>query len=225
MQKHDAWMQWPERDCWNAFFLYTTQLTILWIVVYGGTCYITSLHQFRMPLHLDADLRMPFVPGAAVIYLSLFPMLWLSPFVLRTRAQLKSFCRSLQLIFLICGAGFLLFPSEEVRRYEFTSGISGQVFEFADWINLSYNNLPSLHVGLAVLCASVYSRSAPFRIAFWLWAWAAAIWISTLLTHQHYLIDTVAGAAVGYAVSQAAFPVTKTRSPASHRANDSALET
>jgi hypothetical protein len=67
---------------------------------------------------------------------------------------------------------------------------AGWLYRFADTVNLEYNMVPSLHVAFAVSCALSYSRiSWP-----WLWwSWAAAIALSTLLCHQHHLLDLVAG--------------------------------
>ncbi|MEM8681125.1 MAG: phosphatase PAP2 family protein [Planctomycetota bacterium] len=166
--------------------------------MYGGTCWMTSLHNFRIPLQLDADLAMPFVPQAIVVYLSLFPMTWLAPFVLRSRKQLATFARALAVLIVCCGVGFLLIPSEEVRSMPAVDGWVGPVFGFADDVNLSFNNLPSLHVGMAVVCAYFYSLGKSGLARTNVWLWAIAIGISTLLTHQHYITDVVAG--VGVAV-------------------------
>lgn len=205
MLKREAWIQWPSRQCWLAFVHYGALLTILWIVIYGGANWVTSLHPYRFRLHFDAELYMPFHPAAAVVYLSLFPMLWLSPFVLQTEERLKSFAKALAWLFLLCGLGFLLLPSEEVRVHETATNFFGQVFTFADWINLRYNYLPSLHVGMAVLCAYVYVDSAPPKLALLLWGWAAVISLSTLITHQHYVVDVLAGGALGYLIAKTSY--------------------
>ena len=197
-------IRWPDRRCWVAFFRYGALLSVLWIVVYGGADWITSLHNYRVPLHLEAELHIPFVPAAAVIYLSLFPLLWLAPFLLETEAYLASFAKALTRLFVTSGVGLLLLPGEEVRTQTADSNFFGQVYEFADWINLSHNYLPSLHVGMAVFCAAIYSRTASQRIATILWLWAAAIALSTLFMHQHYVADLAAGGALGYVIAKSA---------------------
>nr|WP_261360692.1 phosphatase PAP2 family protein [Aeoliella straminimaris] len=135
---------------------------------------------------------MPFVPQAIVVYLSLFPMTWLAPFVLRTRQQLATFAAALAVLIVCSGCGFLLIPSEEVRSTPVVDGWVAPVFRFADEVNLSFNNLPCLHVGMAVLCAYFYSQGKSTRARAIVWLWAIAIGISTLVTHQHYIADVVA---------------------------------
>jgi membrane-associated phospholipid phosphatase len=190
----ESWVRWPNSQCWIAFVSYGLPLTILWLVVYGGSCWITSLHPYRVHLETDADLAMPFVPAAAVVYLSLFPLIWLAPFVLQTPERLRSFARVLAVLFIVSGVGFVLIPSEEVRSTPSVDGAVGSIFRFADWINLSYNNLPCLHAGMAVACAWFYSQHKGAAARVLVWLWVLAISASTLLTHQHYLIDVAAGA-------------------------------
>lgn len=205
MRRDEAWMRRPDRDCWTAFICYGSLLSVLWLIVYGGADWITSLHNYRIRLHFESELHIPFVPAASIIYLSLFPMLWLSPFVLQTKKRLKLFARALAFLYVVSGIGFLIFPGKNVRQQIPSFGFIGQVSEFADWINLNYNYLPSLHVGMAVFCASIYARTAPPRIRGLFWAWAAAISLSTLFTHQHYVADVAAGGALGFAIATRIF--------------------
>jgi membrane-associated phospholipid phosphatase len=81
---------------------------------------------------------------------------------------------------------------------------NGLAFQLADWINLTYNSLPSLHVGMAVVCAYSYGRLTSPAAALGWWAWATAIALSTLLTHQHYVVDVATGGALGFIVAVSA---------------------
>jgi membrane-associated phospholipid phosphatase len=191
---------WPDRDRVAAFVGHGSLLCLLWVVVYGGTSWFTGLHDYRISLGWNEDSYIPFLPETAVIYLSLFPMIWLSLFILPTPADVKQFAVTLACLFVVSGIGFLIFPGRTFSPAEAATEPIQPVFEFADWINLEHNYLPSLHVGMAVVCSYVYGRQLPRRIAFFFWAWAAAIALSTLLTHQHYLADVVAGGIVGWLV-------------------------
>lgn len=193
---------WPNRACWAAFAGYGVALTLLWIVVYGGASWFTSLHGWRVRLDIDADWSIPFVPAASVVYLSLFPMVWLAPWLLQTPEQLRRFAVALAILFVCSGVGFLFLPSDEVRPAPGPTGFFGAVFDFADWINLSHNHLPCLHVGMAVVCASAYSVAGGRLQTLGMWLWAAAIAVSTLLTHQHYLADVAAGAALSLLIAR-----------------------
>jgi membrane-associated phospholipid phosphatase len=202
MRQTGAWIRWPDRRCWSAFFHASAWLMLLWVVVYGGANWLTGLHDYRVRLDTRLDGQMPFVPATAIIYLSLFPMLWLSPFVLQTPQRLKSFAWTLAALIALSGIGFLILPAEPVYAAPDAEGAIGVVFRFADWLNLDHNYLPSLHVGMAVVCAGAYSRCGPITLGVISWLWAAAITFSTLLTHQHYVADAVAGAALGFLVTR-----------------------
>ena len=68
------------------------------------------------------------------------------------------------------------------------------------WSNqlaLRHNYLPSLHVCLATTIAMAVSRRQGTQI--YLYLWAAAVAVSTLLVHQHHLADVLAGGLLAYA--------------------------
>src|SRR5262249_38786418 len=61
---------------------------------------------------------------------------------------------------------------------------------------LEYNCVPSLHVALAATAGWFYLKVGGALWRFFVCAWVAAIVASTLLGHQHHLVDLVAGAAL-----------------------------
>jgi membrane-associated phospholipid phosphatase len=188
---------WPNRAVWRTFVQCSAWLTLEWVIVYGGANWIAGLHSYRVPLETAMDRQIPFVPQASFIYLSLFPMLWLAPFRLQTPGELRRFAAALGWLIAIAGIGFLVLPSQAVRSTPSVAGISGPIFQFADWINLSFNYLPSLHVGMAVVCARAYASLTSPMLTTGFSLWAAAIIVSTLLTHQHFIVDIVVGVACG----------------------------
>jgi membrane-associated phospholipid phosphatase len=192
---------WPSRECLVAFLANGLWLSLLWIVIYGGTSWLTGLHGYRVRLGFEAEKAIPFIPEAALVYLSLFPMIWLSLFILPTPYEIRRFAKALAWLYVISGIGFILLPGEQAYSLPAVHEAINPVFEFADWINLEYNYLPSLHVGLAVACAYAYSERLSLGRTLLMWTWAAAISASTLLTRQHYLADVIAGAAVGWLIA------------------------
>jgi membrane-associated phospholipid phosphatase len=110
------------------------------------------------------------------------------------------------LAILIGGIGFLLLPSQPAYGPPGDLGAWAWMYRFADQINLTYNMAPSLHVALSVCCVAVFARRASGFVALLLWAWAAAIAASTLLTHQHHLLDAVTGWGLGLAASCVTLP-------------------
>jgi membrane-associated phospholipid phosphatase len=169
----------------------------MWLVVYGGASWIASLHSYRVRLWTDAELAIPFVPAASAVYLSLLPMLWMSPLVLPGKIELKRLSKAITLAILVSAPGFILLPS--MPGYPpHSAGLEGPIFRFADALNLQYNMCPSLHVAMAVAAAYIYALHSLPRVRYFWWLWAAAIMVSTLLTHQHHIIDALAGAFVGW---------------------------
>lgn len=191
----------PSRELWLLLLREAVWITCLWLAVYGGASWITGQHEYRVRLGTRLDSVIPFVPAAAVAYLSLFPMFWLAPLVLRTRDQVISFSKSLAWLIVLSGVAFLLIPSDEPHPPQHPAGFFGGLHALADHLNLNYNFFPSLHVGMAVVCAWAYGRCAARWLAVCCWLWAAAISLSTLLTHQHYVVDVVAGAALACLIS------------------------
>lgn len=125
----------------------------------------------------------PFRPEWSAVYLSLDLFLPLT-FALLPRPKLGEFAQSLLLATVWAWPIFLLLPLEPLATPP--SFQPGWIFWFADLMNLDGNMLPSLHVTYAVLCALALKN-------WWSSAWATAIAVSTLLTHQHYTIDALVG--------------------------------
>ncbi|MBA3483474.1 MAG: phosphatase PAP2 family protein [Pirellulales bacterium] len=205
MTREAATFRWPDRACFGAFLLYGVLLCILWVVIYGGASWLTGLHGYRVRLDTVADAGIPFVPEASVVYLSLFPMIWLSLFILPTPYEIRKFAKALAWLYVVSGIGFILLPAEQIHSTPPIQGPIRPVFEFADWINLDYNFLPSLHVGMAIVCACAYAGQLHWTAAVLFWTWTAAISVSTLVTHEHYLADVLAGALVGFVVAAICF--------------------
>lgn len=164
-------------------------------LVFYGCDQLTARRASRVRVHLDAELSIPFVPAMTAVYMSIYLLFLAAPFMLRTRREIRSAVITLATMIGIAGAGFLLVPA----RLAFPpataqdAGIWADVYLLADRLNLTYNLVPSLHVALTVACVAIFSRraSAPGKAV--LWTWAVAVAASTLLTHQHHVLDVAAG--------------------------------
>jgi membrane-associated phospholipid phosphatase len=197
----------PSRAMIWVFFRDGALVSALWFAVYGGANWLAGLHGYRVRLWTDLELSIPFVPAAAAVYLSIFPMFWVAPFALHTTCQLQSLAKALAWSITIAGIGFVLLPSGHAHTIESPSGFFGTLFWIADQVNMSYNYLPSLHVAMSVVCAYAYSWAASrLAVKLFYWVWAGAIGVSTLLAHQHYLADVVTGGALGYLVASRIIP-------------------
>jgi membrane-associated phospholipid phosphatase len=195
-----AFFHWPG---WGQF-RYVVWLSLAvgaWFaVIFYGAEAVTSLHSYRIRVHLDAELRIPFVPAAVLGYMSLYLPLWMAGFVLRTRLEVRALAVTLAAVILVAGVCFLLLPAENAfPPPPDDMGVWTGLVRFAKLIALEHNLVPSLHVALSVVCLAVYARQAGPAGRALLWLWAAVIALSTLLLHQHYLLDVATGLALGLA--------------------------
>jgi membrane-associated phospholipid phosphatase len=187
-----AWPGW-------AHLRYAAALSLangLWFaVVYGGADSLTARRGLRVPVHFPAELRIPFVPAMTVFYMSLYLLFLLAPFILRTRREFRAAVWTLAVVIACAGVGFLAFPAELAFAppHEGDLGSWAALFHLADRLNLTYNLLPSLHVAMGVVCVAVFSPRAPKAVKAVLWSWAVLIAASTVLTHQHHVLDVVTG--------------------------------
>ena len=201
MNRGSAFWHWPGwRQLGYAALLASAEL-LLFLLVYGGANWITDQHQWRVAVHSSADLSIPIVPWMIVVYMSLNPLLWMAPLVLRTRVELRAMTAALAAATLIAGPFFLFLPAKDIfppldpREL----GAWSECFDLARTMAMRNNYLPSLHVAFTVVAAASYWRWGSKFVRGVLVAWSAAILASTLFTHEHYLVDVATGALLGWA--------------------------
>ena len=173
---------------------------LLWFaLVYGGADALTAHRAFRVRVHFDAELGIPFIPEMAVVYMSIYLLFLAAPFILRRKHEFFALAMTLNLVILVAGICFLLLPAQVAFPPPQNFGAWPNLYHFADRLSLNYNLMPSLHVALSVVCIAVFaSRSGSTGKAL-LWTWAVAISASTLLIHKHHVLDVIAGFALALA--------------------------
>ena len=87
----------------------------------------------------------------------------------------------------------LLIPAQLAYGPPEDPGVWQPLFHFADRLNLDYNLVPSLHVALSFVCIELFALRANTTGKNLLRAWGGLIAASTILTHQHHLLDAVTG--------------------------------
>ncbi len=174
--------------------------------VFYGADLITAHRPLNVVPHMAWELRLPFLPWLAPVYLSVHILLGAAPLLLATRRELDALGLALCADVLVAGIGFILYPA----RLAFPSTPDPEswpaVFRFADWINGDFNLVPSLHVALSVTCVAVCARRMPGWCASALWLWPGAIGVSTLFLHQHHVIDVATGWLLGAASGRLSLP-------------------
>ena len=171
----------------------TAIFSFTFLLCYGGASALSAYVPWRVPLALAFDERLPFMPGAALLYLSLSLALLLAPFVLRSLASLLPLFAALVLETVVAAVCFMLLPVDPPVIDCCEPGIAGALFHLADVLNLERNDLPSLHVAFAFTLAAAFAPRAGRAGTVLLYAWAVVTALSTLLTRQHHLLDVAGG--------------------------------
>jgi len=192
----DGWRMPPGRERFRRYLLLGLGLYLLFFLVYGGLNLLTSLRSQRLHLYLDWELGIPFWPEMMLGYASLLVLFLLPPFALAP-AALTGLARRFVHTTLIAAVAFLLFPAESGFERLEVPGWYGPVYGLLYTLDFPHNLVPSLHVAYSTLTlAALGSVSGPWLrglFAFWL----GIICLSTLLVHQHHLLDVAGGLALG----------------------------
>jgi membrane-associated phospholipid phosphatase len=197
MSREPFW-HWPSWRLLGETVLLGTAVAAWWLLIYGGANLVTDRHTFRLRVHLPVETQVPFVPAAVLGYMSIYPLFWLAPFILRTRRELAALCSTLAAVIFVAGVCFVLLPvGNAFPSQPDALGMWTPFVVAAKRLAMSHNWLPSLHVAMSVVCVAIYARRAGRLGAAILWSWSALIAASTLLLHQHYLIDVATGYLLG----------------------------
>jgi membrane-associated phospholipid phosphatase len=150
-------------------------------------------------LRLPVDGLIPVWPVWVVPYL-LVPILWqvgLLWAAWRMPGRLyRSFALALLGVMLASEAFFILYPTYIVRPAVSGAGWTADLLRYLYSVDGTYNAFPSGHIYISVVFAFFWSYWHPRTR----WLWGAAlpvVALSTLFTHQHYLLDLVGGLVAG----------------------------
>lgn len=171
---------------------------------YNGTRFLTRT-RFHYDLTNRLDEMIPFVPWTVAIYFGCY-LFWIINYIIGCRQEKeKAFAFLSADLFakLICMFCFILFPTTNQRPV-----VEGQTF-WEEGIRLLYrldaadNLFPSIHCLTSTFCVIAVWRNP--KIPFWYQMAsvliAVSIYISTLTTRQHVVIDVLAGIILAYAGS------------------------
>jgi hypothetical protein len=198
MRKREPFLAWPGWALFTQALLLALPVTLWWVFVFHGADWLTGLRSHRVRVHLDAELAMPFVPPFVLAYLSMDIVFIPAPFILRSRREVQALALSVAVVTAVAGLGFLLLPAELAYPSR-DPGTWSPLFAVAREMALTYNLVPSLHVALSCLCLAAYATRCGAAGKVLLGIWAGAIALSTLLTHQHHLLDVATGLALAIA--------------------------
>lgn len=186
-------------DRWPLLGGGRTQLVALGLffgVSYGF--YLTTLKlrgpSARFVTWTEFDRAFPFAPWWTWVYLLVWGIGPLVAMVLR-RAAFVWFLQRATLVGLVSVVIFAVLPTQTIRPpdKESITGLTGWLYRsMVEMDDPPANAAPSLHVSLSCLLAWALAYDRPR----WWWvalSGAVVVWLSTLYTAQHHLIDVGTG--------------------------------
>lgn len=216
LQRRESFLAWPGWALiWRSLLL-ALPVTFWWIFVYHGANWVTEIRSDRVRVHLDAELAMPFVPAFVLGYLSINLMFLAAPFALRSRRELDALALSLAGIVGVAGICFLIFPADLAYPVS-DPGAWSALLDIARTFALAHNLAPSLHVAMSCLCLAAYASHCGKLGKTILGLWGVTIAVSTLLIHQHHLLDVLSGLILAVAGKRLIYDPWLKRSPKMQR--------
>lgn len=165
-------------------------------VVYVGAKLIAG-NWVHHNLETAIDQSIPFIPWTVLIYFGCY-IFWIVNYILCVRQGRERTYRFLSADFLaklICLFFFLVFPTTNTRPEITENSIWGLLMKFLYWIDSPDNLFPSIHCLTSWMCYIGIRGRKEVPVCYRLFSclMAIAVFISTLTTKQHVIIDVAGG--------------------------------
>jgi hypothetical protein len=185
---------------WKIYGFWAVWVGVAFFAVYPTCNWLTSRRTRLFDFYVAPELALPFVPSFIWAYLSMYA-LFLTPPLFLDAPRLRALGRQLVAATIFSGLVFLILPA----RLGFARVVPSDSFYRAVYSRLfaidePHNLVPSMHVVFSALIAlSVADCAAPGIVRTFFFVWLGLIVASTVLVHQHHLIDPAAGLLVAAA--------------------------
>ena len=187
-------------SAWKTYFYWLFWISVVFFTVYPLCNWLTAKRETVFSLYVSAELQIPFVPEFVWIYLSLY-LLFVIPPIFLSASRMNALGKRLVGATIFCGIVFLIIPAElGFERTVPDDPFYNTMFAHLFAVDLPHNMAPSLHVTFSAMILFVLlneSQSAASTTVFWIWL--VLICASTVLVHQHHLLDVVTGLLVAMA--------------------------
>lgn len=177
----------------RAAFLRMAGCSLLFMVVYGGTNWITAQRLDVGTWCYAWELNIPFIPWMIVPYWSIDLFFLGAFFLCRDRKELDTLALRIAVAIVVAGACFLAFPLRICFPRPDVSGVPGALFASLRAFDQPYNLVPSLHIALRTILADIYARHTRGAARWLIHIWFSVIGFSTLFTYQHQIVDVIGG--------------------------------
>lgn len=191
----------PSRDQALYYLRVVATQVALFAVVYGGCNWLTAHRSGVGHYYFAWELDIPLMPRMIWLYHSII-ILFLMPMFVFNREQVTAIGRAFASVTVAGGVCFLLFPGVAgFTRPDYASepGLQALAFRILYHADNIHNVMPSLHVAYCTLVILSLQKQLQGGVRLVFWAWLLAIVTSTVLVHQHHLVDLPTGALLGYA--------------------------
>lgn len=194
-QRSESGISWPwhlpSRVALQTYLLYAGLISVLFAVGYGGANWLAAQREWHAHLYLAAELAIPLWPQMIWVYLSI-NLLFLLPVFALDVAALRLLGRRMIAGTLGAIAVFVAVPTTiGFDRLPLADG-EHPAFALLYALDHPFNCAPSLHVTYSTLLIGAVARRSPAWLQAALAAWLLLIIASTVLTHQHHLLDILA---------------------------------
>ena len=184
---------WPWRRAlaWLAF------LGPFFFLTYGLANWSASQRADVPSLAFGWESGIPFWQWTILPYWTIDLLYGLSLFVCTTQRELGTHARRLLTAQLIAIGCFVAAPLRFSFSHPAADGVWGDLFAVLAGFDRPYNQMPSLHIALAVILWAIYARRIEGVARLAMDAWFALICVSALTTYQHHFIDIPTGFLLG----------------------------
>jgi PAP2 superfamily. len=186
----------PYSEHFATFTVWGTLVGVVFFSVYPTANWLAELRGNSYSMFFSWELRFPFVQEFIWFYLSLYLLFVLPPFFL-TSDEMKRLAKKLITATCLAGLVFLVLPAQlGFPRIVPSDSPYHEIFLAMFAIDKPFNLVPSLHVAYstAIILAIAERLGKIGSIVFF--GWLALVSASTILIHQHHLLDVLAGLAL-----------------------------
>ena len=183
---------WGRALAWLAF------LGPVFFLSYGVANWVAAQREAVPSIVFAWERAIPFWGWTIVPYWSIDLVYGLSLFACASRAELDAHAKRLLTAQLVGVTCFLAFPLRLVAERPDSDGLAGALFALLGSFDLPFNQLPSLHIALAVILWSLFAPRLRGLARILLDFWFILIGVSVLTTYQHHFIDVPTGFALGW---------------------------
>jgi membrane-associated phospholipid phosphatase len=179
---------------WKTYGYWAGIISMLFVPMYPLCNWISTQRTDTLALYVPWELTLPFIPAMIWAYFSMYVLFFLPPFLLSS-TQLTALGKQLFWGIAIAGVTYIVLPSKLGFAREVPDDVFyGLLYTKLFSIDQPHNMVPSLHIVFTTLLTTAFANaSSTIGRKLFFYAWLVLIAASTVLVHQHHLLDVSTG--------------------------------